>query len=188
MMTASPIQDPIANWSAWLTETGRAMRTQRRYREAVLDFVDWFEGQNHEPFSPTHLTAIDLTGYAQHLQHTAATSTVNVHICALRSFCHWLVEQGMIDRNLAQRLKSVGTQEPLQPKALKPAQVNALLRAAQQTRHASRDYAIMQLLVQTGICGSASVPRCAWATSSLASGRAKLQSAPARATRRASYR
>jgi site-specific recombinase XerD len=41
--------------------------------------------------------------------------------------------------------------EPLAPKSLKPAHVNALLREAQQTRYAARDYAIIQLMVQTGM-------------------------------------
>jgi site-specific recombinase XerC len=76
---------------------------------------------------------------------------VNVHICALRSLCAWLVEQGQLERSPAQRLKAVGTTKPLAPKALKPAQVNALLRAAQQTRHAARDYALLQLMIQTGL-------------------------------------
>jgi site-specific recombinase XerD len=151
MIAASSIHEPIANWAITLVESGRATRTQRRYRQAVLDFVGWFETQNHESFTPDRLTPIDLTGYAQQLQQSAATSTVNVHVCALRSFCGWLVEQGILEHNPAIRLKAVGTSEPLAPKALKPAQVNALLRAAQQTRHSARDYAFMQLLVQTGM-------------------------------------
>src|SRR5262249_20725365 len=140
-----------ADWVNSLSEAGRAQRTQRRYLAAVRDFMAWFEEQNHEPFAPGRLTPIDLTGYTQELQRNAAASTVNVHICALRSFCAWLTDGGLLDRNPGMRLKAVGTHEPLAPKSLKPAQVNALLRAAQQTRHALRDYALLQVLVQTGL-------------------------------------
>jgi site-specific recombinase XerD len=150
-MIDDAIPDFVASWSTLLDDQGRATLTRRRYTHAVRAFLAWFEQQNHEPFSPQRLTSIDLTAYAQHLQQTAAVSTVNVHVCALRSFCAWLTEQGYIDRNPALRLKAVGAGEPLSPKALKPIHVNALLREAQQTRHAARDYAIIQFMVQTGI-------------------------------------
>jgi site-specific recombinase XerD len=150
-MTDDVAPDLVALWSALLTDDGRADLTRRRYTGAVRAFLVWFEQQNHEPFTPRRLTPIDLTGYTQHLQRTAAASTVNVQTCALRSFCAWLTDQGHIDRNPALRLKAVGAGEPLSPKALKPVHVNALLREAQQTRHAARDYAIIQLMVQTGI-------------------------------------
>jgi hypothetical protein len=41
----------------------------------------------------------------------------------------------------------VGIGEPLSPKALKPIHVNALLREAQQKRHAARDYALIRFSV-----------------------------------------
>lgn len=141
----------IAEWAEALREHGCAAPTERRYLSAARAFVVWFEAQNHEAFSPERLTPIDITGYVQQLQQRAATSTVNVHICALRSLCAWLADQGDVERNPALRLKAIGTSKPLAPKALRPTQVNALLRAAQQTRHAARDYALLQLLIQTGM-------------------------------------
>jgi site-specific recombinase XerD len=150
-MTTATDHHVVTAWAAALSDTGRALLTRRRYVQAVQAFLVWFKEQNHETFAPARLTAIDLTGYAQHLQRSAASSTVNVHICALRAFCLWLTERGDLDLNPALRLKATGNSEPLAPKSLKPPQVNALLRAAQQTRHAARDYAILQMLVQTGL-------------------------------------
>ena len=141
----------IAEWADALLEAGCAPPTQRRYHSAAHAFVAWFEQQNHEPFAPANLTPIDLTGYVQQLRQTSAASTVNVHTYALRSLCAWLAEQGHLEHNPAVRLRAVGVAKPLAPKALRPAQVNALLRAAQQTRHGTRDYALIQLMVQTGI-------------------------------------
>ena len=150
-MPVDPEPDFIIQWSNALADNGRAALTRRRYVQALQAFTTWFERQNHEPFDPQRLTPIDLTGYTQQLHQTAKASTVNVHVCALRSFCAWLTDQGHLDRNPALRIKAAGPGEPLAPKALKPAHVNALLREAQQTRHAARDYAITQLMVQTGI-------------------------------------
>lgn len=143
--------DLIAAWSETLAEAGRATLTRRRYVQAVRAFTAWFARENHEPFAPARLTPIDLAGYVQQLQRTAKASTVNVHVCGLRAFCAWLVEQSHLERNPALRIKAAGPGAPLSPKALTPTHVNALLRAAQQTRHAARDYAIVQLMVQTGI-------------------------------------
>jgi site-specific recombinase XerD len=143
--------DWIAEWAEALREHGCAAPTQRRYQSAAHAFVAWFGTQNLEFFAPDRLTPIDITGYVQQLQQRAATSTANVHICALRSLCAWLTDQGYVERNPALRLKAIGTQKPLAPRALKPTQVNALLRAAQQTRHAKRDYALLQILIQTGM-------------------------------------
>jgi site-specific recombinase XerD len=150
-MSPDDEHDLVTDWAANLADTGHAAPTSRRYVPAIRAFLVWFADQNHEPFTPARLTPIDLTGYTQHIERTAKASTVNVHVCALRSFCAWLTENGYVERNPALRLKAIGMPEPLAPKSLKPAHVNALLREAQQTRHAARDYAIIQLMVQTGM-------------------------------------
>lgn len=150
-MTADAGPDLVLSWSTLLMDEGLAPRTRRRYTSAVRAFLTWSEHRNHAPFMPQRLSPIDLTDYTQQLRRAVAASTLNVHICALRSFCAWLTEHDHIERNPALRLKAVGAAGPLLPKALKPAHVNALLREAQQTRHPARDYAIIQCMVQTGM-------------------------------------
>lgn len=145
------IEGLLNQWDIALEESGLEPSTRRRYLSAIRAFAEWFAKQNNEPFTPARITPIDLTGYRTMLQREAATSTVNVHLCALRAFCGWLVEQDHLTTNPAERLKAVGTQAPLAPKALTASQTNALLREAQQTRHPLRDYAIVQVLVQSGI-------------------------------------
>ena len=141
----------ISSWNQELITTGSSTPTCRSYVSAVRAFVAWFEKHNNESFTPSRITPIDLTAYRNELQTEAAASTVNVHLCALRSFCAWLTERGYVSSNPSLRLKAVGSQSPLAPKSLSAPQVNALLREAQQTRHAARDYAIVQVLVQTGL-------------------------------------
>jgi site-specific recombinase XerD len=149
---AAIVADPLLDqWGAALADADRSTNTCRRYLPAVRQFLIWYEVQNHEPFLPERLTPIDLAGYRAYLQQQRATSTANVAIAALRAFCAWLVDTGRLTANPAARLKVVGRQAPLAPKALKPMQVNALLREAQTTRYPERDTATLQLLVQTGI-------------------------------------
>ncbi len=137
----------------WLQQsTDRlAPTTRRRYHTALLHFFTWYEQTEGRALGLADLHPITLVGYRGSLQDVAATSTVNTHLCALRAWCAWLVEQHILLVNPAARLKLVGRQDPAAPRALKSAQVNALLRQAQHTRNPLRNTAIVQMLVQTGI-------------------------------------
>lgn len=61
------------------------------------------------------------------------------------------MDQGYLARDPAARVKLVGRQEGSKRKGLSNSQINALLRLAQFSRDPERNYAIIQLLLQTGI-------------------------------------
>jgi site-specific recombinase XerD len=148
------LPDLLAAWLDALRAADRAPRTVTRYGGAARGFLAWFATAEGRP--PAHLTLADLTpialvGYRTALQRTAATSTVNTHLCALRSWCAWLTERGTLVVDPAARLKLVKRTAPDAPTPLTDAAVNALLRAAQRGRHAARDYALLQVLLQTGL-------------------------------------
>lgn len=128
-----------------------APKTCQRYRSAVQGFLGWFAQVERRPLTLTDLHPIALVGYRSWLQQKASSSTVNTHLCALRTWCAWLAEKGYLETNPSARLKLVRRQEPLAPSALTPAQVNALLRQAQHTRYPARNLAVMQILLQTGL-------------------------------------
>jgi hypothetical protein len=67
---------------------------------------------------------------------------------ALRAWCAWLTEEHYLEVNPAKRLKLVGRQEASKREGLSDTQANALLRQAQLSRDARRNYAIVQLLLQ----------------------------------------
>ena len=69
----------------------------------------------------------------------------------MRVWCGWLTEQGYLAADPAAHIKLVGGEAPSSRKGLKSAQVNALLRQAQLSRERERNYAIVQVLLQTGI-------------------------------------
>ncbi len=137
----------------WLQDLAadRAPATIRRYASALRRFLRWYQTQERRPLQVGYLTPIVLVGYRNTLQQTEATSTVNTHVCALRAFASWLTTNGHLAVNPALRFKLVGRQEAPAPQALTDTQVNALLRAAARSRHAARDVAILQVLLQTGM-------------------------------------
>lgn len=157
MLSASlPAPSPEAVFSLWLEELqadDRARGTIRRYKSAVGGFLLWYREVEQRPFTLAALTPMTLVGYRNFLQRTQrrATSTVNGHISALRAWCAWLTEERYLEVNPARRIKLVGRQEASERQGLSEAQANALLRQAQAGRSAQRNYAIVQLLLQTGI-------------------------------------
>ena len=147
------VQDMVAEWGRDLESADRSGHTVRAYMGAVRGFLSWYRGEEGRLPDLADLTPIALLGYRNELQHGRAksTSTVNTRLAGLRSFCGWLVEHGHLPADPASRLKSVGRQGPPAPKGLTDRQVNALLREASRSRHPARDYALVQVLLQTGM-------------------------------------
>jgi site-specific recombinase XerD len=148
------LPDLLAAWLDALRAADRAPRTVVRYGGAGRGFLAWFaaeEGRLPAQLTLADLTPIALVAYRTALQRTAATSTVNTHLCALRVWCAWLTEQGRLPADPAARLRLVAHTAPDAPTPLPDAAVNALLRAAQRGRYPARDYALLQVLLQTGL-------------------------------------
>ncbi len=140
-------------WLDELQASDRAKGTIRRYKSAVEGFLAWHEREEQRPLTFAQLSPIALVGYRNEVQRTQgrATSTVNGHLSALRAWCAWLTEERYLEVNPARRIKLVGRQEASKREGLSDTQANALLRQAQVSRDARRNYAIVQMLIQTGI-------------------------------------
>ena len=145
------LDDLLIEWLNSLKEADRSPKTVARYRGAVCRFLAWHEDEERRPMELGDLTPIALVGYRSYLQKKYETSTVNVHISALRTWCQWLVEHDYLDDSPAARLKLVGQVQSAAPEPLPDTAVNALLRAARRGRHGKRDHAILQMLLQTGM-------------------------------------
>ncbi len=153
MISSAPI-DLLERWLQDLQANDHAPGTVRRYKSAIESFLAWYEQEEHRPLTLDLVTPITLLGYLNILQRTQtrATSTVNVHVSALQAWCAWLAEHLYLEVNPAKRIKLVGRQEATSREGMSDTQVNALLRQAQSaSRDAVRNYAIVQLLLQTGI-------------------------------------
>lgn len=140
-------------WRNFLQDHDRSVGTVKKYTQAVTHFLDWYEREEQAPLSIEGLTSIALIGYRNELQHEQhkSTSTINLRISALRAWCGWMTEQGILPADPAAHVKLIGGQESSNRSGLKSAQINALLRQAQVSRDKERNYAIVQILLQTGI-------------------------------------
>ena len=140
-------------WRHYLQEKDRSAGTVTKYTQAVTHFLAWYEQEEHTPLTLEALTPIALIGYRNELQHAQhkSISTINLRISALRAWCGWMTEQGYLAADPAAHVKLIGGEGSSKRSGLKSAQVNALLRQAQESRDKERNYAIVQVLLQTGI-------------------------------------
>ncbi len=147
-------EELLKYWLSALQANDHASGTIHRYKSAIESFLSWYEQQEHRPLKLDLLTPIALAGYRNFLQRSLAraASTVNGHMSALRAWCAWLTQQHHLEVNPAKCIKLVGRQEASSREELSDTQVSALLRQIQpSSRDAVRNYAIVQLLLQTGM-------------------------------------
>jgi site-specific recombinase XerD len=159
--TQERLSEQLEQWRQSLQEQDRSPGTVEKYVEAVLKFLAWYEregGEERMPLQLEALTPIALIGYRNHLQHEQqkSVSTINLRISALRAWCGWLVDQGYLASDPSTRVKLVSTSKDAtgsssKREGLNSSQVNALLRQAQASGEPERNYAIIQVLLQTGI-------------------------------------
>ena len=97
-------------WQHHLQEHDRSAGTIKKYTQAIVRFLAWYEREERAPLQLSTLTLITLIGYRNELQHEQhkSTSTVNLQLSAFRSWCGWLTEQGSLAVDTAAHVKLVG--------------------------------------------------------------------------------
>lgn len=143
----------LEQWRVYLQEQDHSKGTIKKYTQAVSHFLAWYETEEQAPLTLATITPIALIGYRNELQHEQrkSISTINLRVSALRAWCGWMTDQGYLTTDPAARVKLVGGQEESKREGLSSTQINALLRQAQLSRESERNYAILQVLLQTGI-------------------------------------
>jgi integrase/recombinase XerC len=150
---AKTLQELLEEWHRYLQDHDRSPGTVRKYTQAVTRFLAWHEQEEHAPLTLETLTPITLIGYRNELQHVQhkSISTINLQVSALRAWCGWMTEQGYLTADPAAHVKLIGGEGASSRTGLKSPQVYALLRQAQASSDAARNYAIVQILLQSGL-------------------------------------
>src|SRR5215212_9109771 len=93
--------DQSADITAFLTDLARQPRSAKTwtaYRSDLNLFANWLTQTTGDAFSVGTLTRIDVRDYKQHLLAVEgrAAATVNRRLAALRAFCGWAKQQGLL--------------------------------------------------------------------------------------------
>jgi site-specific recombinase XerD len=151
MTAPTQLDQLMPPWLAQLRDDDSSPQTERRYRAAAKRFLAWHEVAERRPATLDDFSPLTLQSYRLHIQEELAVKTINVHVAALRSWGGWLFESRHLDTNPARNFRPVSEAEPPSPRGLTNSEVNALLRAAQRGSHPERDYAMIQMMLQTGM-------------------------------------
>jgi integrase/recombinase XerC len=156
------IQSPLPPQAAELVErfaqelrdNDMSASTVNGYRRDVELFLRWLYAIEGEEADVRRVTTTIIAAYRHALLHRQRlkATTVNRRLLALRRFFRWTTRRGKTRANPSTEVKTVRIQKRLQPRGLRRSQVQALLRAAGLSkRHGKRNYALVQLLLQTGV-------------------------------------
>lgn len=132
-MTTS--NDPLADYETYLRLKGLSPRTIELYLHFLGHLFKFLEV---EPAAVSTLTIAQLRSYVANLQERGlADKTVASEVHTIKTFFRFLLDEGYIDRNPAERLPTPKVRRRL-PKTLSVEEVRALFRAMDGTSRVDR--------------------------------------------------
>ena len=125
-----PINRRIANFLAHLaSDKGASIYTQRNYRQALLEFFNWYQGARKEAPVWEHLVRDDFREYLRFLgRGKLSRAATQLRFSALRSFYKFLIRNGILGSSPIKSISLPKTPKRL-PRFLTVDQLLALLKA-----------------------------------------------------------
>ena len=155
-----PLTPLLKAWSIYLADQGRSPHTIKAFTGDLKLLANYLP-----PDTPVgRISTEDLNRFMDWVKNgrgvPCSPKTCARRITSLKSFFRWLYEKGVLLANPAERLIQHSVLSPL-PQVLSPAEVDAVLTAAQALRTArppdARPYVLVSLLLGTGIKKSETV-------------------------------
>lgn len=145
-----PLSRALQRFSDYLVGEKHPGSTVTAYTKDIRHWLDWLATVTVADVTP-QLTREDIEEYKTFLarEHGAEATTIRRKLAAIRRFTRFLVDHGLLAVDIAERVKppKLGTKEP---NFLTDQEYKALLFEVHRLGK-PRDYAILQLLVQTGL-------------------------------------
>ncbi len=137
-----------------LAERGYSQHTVKAYRSDLAQFSAFVQEKQGEGKRDEILQRDDLLSYMQSLRLSSYTSTtVSRKVAAVRSFCRFLYQQGVLSKNMGADIPLPHKESSL-PKAISRQEMIRLLQQParqESTSRSLRDKAILELLYATGM-------------------------------------
>lgn len=152
---AETVEELFTQFEEHLARSALASTTIVNYLADLRIFARWHADVKGGASSLLELTPDDIREYRSYMQTNEGwtPATINRRLQAVRKFYSFAMETGLTESNPASEVQLIPRPEPNPPRALAPEEVTSLLAAVQGGRPSlvKRDYAIVQLLLQTGI-------------------------------------
>jgi site-specific recombinase XerD len=144
----------MAPFLASLADDGLASATVRGYRYDLRHFLGWHGARHDGPFTLGMLTEHVLAAYRRYMiAADQRPATINRRLEALRRLGRWACGTGELEADTMGHVAPMRTIRDRRPDSLTESETQALLRAAGTSSHglAARNYAMVQLILQTGL-------------------------------------
>ncbi len=152
---AENVEELLIRFEEHLARLALAPTTIVNYLADLRIFARWHADAKGAASSLLKLTSDDIREYRRHMQTNEGwtPATINRRLQAVRKFYSFAMETGLTESNSASEVRLIPRPDPNPPRALASEEVAGLLQAVQGGRPSlvKRDYAIVQLLLQTGI-------------------------------------
>jgi site-specific recombinase XerD len=149
----SELQDTLVQYEKQLTESGFSQVTIKNYLGDIRRFASWLADAREKALLQS--TSEDIRGYCLELVTAKAhhAATVNRCLQAIRKFYGYAVESGLIGEDPSLGIKLLPQPRSQTARSLDESEIELFLNAVRggSPRLAKRDYAIVQLMLQTGI-------------------------------------
>ena len=149
------IEGLLTQFEEHLTRSALASITIANYLADLRTFARWHFGVRGEASALLELMPDDIREYRRHMQINEGwtPATINRRLQAIRKFYSFTTETGLTKSNPASGVRLITIPRPSPPRTLAPEEVAGLLQTIQEgpPSQVKRDYAIIQLLLQTGI-------------------------------------
>ncbi len=148
-MATKNSESVIRTWCISLHQKGKSTHTIQAYQRALEHFAAWYKQVYQSSFDVGLVMARDVRNWKNYQQSIlkAAPTSINQRIVAVNRFFTWAVHEELCHDNPADEVGLIHL-ETQEPKALKNGDLRRLLRAAKDN---VRDYAMLELLVGTGL-------------------------------------
>jgi site-specific recombinase XerD len=147
------LQDTLVEYADYLVESGLSELTVKNYVADMKHLASWVAGNDGSSVLIT--SGDDIEAYRFDLVTVRAhpPATVNRRLQAIRKFFRYALERGLVDADPSLGIKLLPQSRSEGTRGLDHAEVERLLGAAKDgtSRLAQRDYAIIQVMLQTGI-------------------------------------
>jgi len=147
-MTQLLLEQALSDFLTSLTGKNRSVATIRAYQTDIHQFIGWLHENNLVLLSPVQVQRVDITEYLASLSARQLSGVSRARkVSALREYFRYLVDHGLLSTS-----PMTGVETPKREKhdrtALSRDEYMAMLSFAGGS---ARDYAILQVFLQTGL-------------------------------------
>ena len=143
IQAAGVTSNTLNNWISYLDATPKTVET---YTRAIRQFYYFLQDNNI-----SRPTREDILRYKEELQATKKPTTVQAYIMAVKQFFKWTAQEGLYP-NIADNIKGAKLTAGFKKDYLTSKQATKLLKNIdRQSLKGKRDYAILSLMITTGL-------------------------------------